>query len=398
MLGAGAFSACIAPNQTRARAQLASDLADLAAAKDLAAAGLIVVRGDEVVAEGAVGASGGLDRMEADHVRPFTVDTPFRVASQSKAATALTALRLQALGAIDLDMDVSPELGFPLHHPDAVDQPISLNMLLSHTSGIRDPAAYWIASPGRIASLVTPDIFRPLDGRSLLGHFEYANLNYGLAATALESASGERFDRLAQRLVFGPAGLDVGFNWSGVSVDRRRSGGTLYRRDEVGRWAIQTDGPDSLIGNAPTVLLEAGFELERYERGSNGTLFSPQGGLRASLRDLAKLARLYARTPEMMAARWRLDDDGSNGQHNERFFQAMGLGLMSYPASESPFRGYEVFGHHGEAYGLLGAFWIVPDADIVLAYAAIGVPETRHPAVRHQVSKQSTAGTEPGPR
>jgi CubicO group peptidase (beta-lactamase class C family) len=37
----------------------------------------------------------------------------------------------------------------------------------------------------------------------------------------MERRSGERFDRLMRRLVFDPLGLDCGYNWSGVSQDKR---------------------------------------------------------------------------------------------------------------------------------------------------------------------------------
>ncbi|MFX8489325.1 hypothetical protein ABTL84_19215, partial [Acinetobacter baumannii] len=62
-------------------------------------------------------------------------------------------------------------------------------------------------------------------------------------------------------------------------------------------------------------------DLARYVPGSNGGLFSPQGGLRITMRDLARVGRLLARrgrgflSPAAYAAlvtpQWRFD--GRNG-------------------------------------------------------------------------------------
>lgn len=68
--------------------------------------------------------------------RPFTHATPSVVGSVSKTWTALAALRLQELGLLDLQDTV----GDLLHDPPAGWGPITLEQLLSHTSGLqRDP-------------------------------------------------------------------------------------------------------------------------------------------------------------------------------------------------------------------------------------------------------------------
>ena len=353
---------------------------------DLASTGLVVRQGGRTLYAGGAGFSSGLDPEEiAVDVarRPFQPDAPFRVASMSKAVVGLTALRLSDAGLVDLDADVSDALGFELRHPEMPSTPITLSQLLSHTSGIRDSAVYWVPAPGSLADVLQTVTFIPLEGAAPGTYFEYANLNTGIAATVLEAVTGERFDRLADRVVLSTLGLDAGFNWSDVSLARRRAGATLYRRGETGEWSVQIDGPDGLMGTAPTILAEAGFSLDDYAVGSNGTLFSPQGGLRASLTDLAVLAGAYAREPELLRPRWTLDADRGNGDHQDDFFQAMGLGVLSYPAERSPFPNRSVYGHHGEAYGLHGAFWILPDLDAQIAYSAVAIPEGAYPPAWH---------------
>src|SRR5690606_22111793 len=75
--------------------------------------------------------------------REVTVDDPSRVASISKLVVAIGVLRLVEEGTLDLDADVSELLGWPLRHPEFPDVPISLRLLLSHTSGLTDVAGYW---------------------------------------------------------------------------------------------------------------------------------------------------------------------------------------------------------------------------------------------------------------
>lgn len=369
----------------------------------LHAAGLLVRQGGETVYEGADGVVAGLSVEEMSSGVPrrrFRPETPFRVASMSKAVVAHAAVRLAEAGQVDLEADVQPLLGFGLRHPEAPEAPITLAMLLSHTSGVRDPDVYWVAAPGEIASIIGPNCFAPLGGRLMGAYFEYANLNFGLAATALEQSTGMRFDVLARTLVLEPAGIDGGFNWSGVSQAHREAGATLYRRRSPGDWVVQIDGPEVLADTNPSVLAAEDYDLDAYTPGKNGTLFSPQGGLRASLRDLADLAVLHSANPEMTALRWRLNGEASNGLHDGGYFAGTGLGLVHYPADRSPFAGRlpgPVWGHQGEAYGVHGAFWTLPEADVTIVYAALGVPEKPappgiHPGLNAYVSPLAELG------
>lgn len=329
------------------------------------AAGFVVMKNNLVIAQAAVGEA----RLNE---RAFTTRTALRAASVSKLAVALTAEKLHHDGAIDLDKGVRNWL--PFFPPDTVAGPDGprLRALLSHTGGMRDPEIYWLEHPGHIETLLTPEAFRTtLD-------FEYCNLAYGVVATALEAATQRRFDRLARDLVFKPMGLDAGFNWSSVSPEKMREGATLYRETARG-WLAQTDDTEILNGDAPFALKRDGTDLNSYEPGTNGTLFSPQGGLRASLMDLATIAGRLAYAPELTRRVWQLDAGESNGVHDQRYFTEFGTGVQIHPAAESLWPGYELWGHPGEAYGLYSGAWFVPALDISFAYAVTGTPESPPP-------------------
>lgn len=337
------------------------------------AAGVVVMKNNLVVAQTALGEA-------TIGQRVFTTRTAFRTASVSKMAVALTAEKLHQDGVIDFDQGVRTWLPwFPSDTVAGAAGP-SLRALLSHTGGMRDPDVYWLAHPGQIETLLTPSAFRSDTD------FEYCNLAYSVIATALEAATQRRFDRLAHDFAFKPMGLDAGFNWAGVSAEKRRNGATLYR-ESVRGWIAQTDDVETLTHTEPSVLLQDGANLRTYVPGTNGTLFSPQGGLRANLIDLATLAARLKYAPELTRRVWRLNAAESNGVHDQRYFTQFGTGVQIHPADESLWPGYELWGHPGEAYGLYSGAWYAPALDISFAYAVTGSPETppagsaRHPSL-----------------
>ena len=69
---------------------------------------------------------------------PTTGDTKYRIASISKLNTAIAAWQLIEQGLIDPDADASEYLGFELRNPNFPDTPITVRMIMSHTSSIRE--------------------------------------------------------------------------------------------------------------------------------------------------------------------------------------------------------------------------------------------------------------------
>ena len=337
------------------------------------AAGLVVMRNNLVIAQAAVGEA-------VVGERAFTPRTALRAASVSKLAVALTAEKLHRDGKLDLDTGIRKWLPFfPVSTPAGESGP-TLRALLSHTSGMKDPDVYWLAHPGHIESLLTYDAFKDSTD------FEYCNLGYGVAATVLEAATQRRFDRLARDLVIRPLGLDAGFNWSDVSETKKQNGATLYREFGNG-WAAQTDDRTILRSPDPLVLHEEDADLRTYVPGTNGTLFSPQGGLRANLIDLATLAARLKYASDLTRPVWRLNAAETNGVHDQRYFTQFGTGVQVQPADESQWPGQTLWGHPGEAYGLYSGAWYAPGLNISFAYAVTGSPEAppprspRHPAL-----------------
>jgi CubicO group peptidase (beta-lactamase class C family) len=336
---------------------------------------------------GGVRRSGVQGLAERRQGRAATVDDPARVASVSKLIVALGVMRLVEQGRIGLDADVSRLLGWELRNPAFPATPITMRMLLSHTSSLQDAGEAYVIPLGRtVRGAVTPAVF---DADHAPGtYFRYSNLNFPVVASVLEMLTGERFDRLMHALVIEPLGLDACFNWTTCSDAKVARAVTLYRAD--GSVAL-----DDLQGRRPACpVFRQGSEcdLADYELGSNGALFSPQGGFRASVLDLAAIGRLLlnrgrhrgrtflsaASIETILRPLWTFD--GANGDTSDGFYCAYGLAAHSLPVRTAGCRddllgsGRRLVGHAGDAYNLRSGLWIDRERNVGVAFFAANNP------------------------
>lgn len=320
--------------------------------------------GFDAARETSVSARGFADRATK---RRVTADDPVRVASVSKLVVALGVMRLVEKGTLDLDADVSDRLGWRLRNPAFPDAPITLRLLLSHRSSLTDGIDYIVPLGVRMQDAVaSPKAWDPAHAPG--EYFRYTNLNFGVVATVIEAATGERFDRVMAREVIVPLGLDACYNWGAGCSDAKVARATvLYRAGgDVAR--------DDLNGRRPDcpVVAVSGCDLAAYRPGENGAIFSPQGGLRISMRDLARIGRMLLKdgdgflTPASVAtieaAAWTFD--GTNGDTSQGFYCTYGLATQTVPTPRAGCEddlfgdGRRWVGHAGEAYSLRSGLWI----------------------------------------
>jgi CubicO group peptidase (beta-lactamase class C family) len=320
-------------------------------------------------------------------MRGTTIDDPVRVASVSKLIVAVGVMRLVETKTLDLDRDVSDWLGIDLRNPAFPDAPITLRHLLSHTSGLRDTVDYTIPYGSGTMTTVLADP-RAWDTRHPPGHyFTYTNLNFPAIAAIMERATGERFDRLMQRLVFTPLKLDACFNWTTCSDPKIARHVVLYRSSgEVARDDLKGQRPDC------PVFAKDGCDLSVYKLGHNGALFSPQGGMRISMRDLARIGQFFLSDGEDILGRASLDKifapqwtfDGANGETESGFYCAYGLAseTLATPVkgcADNLFGdGVRRVGHAGEAYGLRSGLWIDRTKGRGVAFFTSAVPDSTY--------------------
>ena len=320
--------------------------------------------------------------------RAVTADDPVRIASVSKLVVALGVMRLVEAGTLDPDRDVSDYLGWPLRNPAYPDTKITLRLLLSHRSSLVDDIDY--ALPFNVSMVQALSEWKAWDAAHAPGsYFHYANLNFPVIASVMESATGERFDRLMARLVFMPLTLDACFNWTTCPDAAVARAITLY--DATGK-AIRDDN-QGLRPACPIVPAEdGGCDLSRWQAGYNGASFSPQGGVRISARDLARIGQMLlnnggnflskASVDLLLTPVWTYDGhNGVTGETTPGTICRYGLATHTLATRADGCRddlfgdGIAWVGHSGEAYGLRSGLWIDRKRGTGVAYFVTGVAD-----------------------
>jgi CubicO group peptidase (beta-lactamase class C family) len=338
--------------------------------------------------------------------RRVTIDDPVRVASVSKMVTAIGVMKLADEGRLDLGRDVSDYLGWQLRNPNFPQRPITLSMLLAHTSSIREHDDDYVIPLGDTLRQAMADP-KNWDAQHGPGdnYFAYVNFNYPVIGSIVEKVTGERFDHWMRREVLEPMKLDACFNWPTCS-------------DAAVARAVELDSPESkplkddLHGARPDcpVFVKDGApcDLKLWRPGENGALFAPQGGLRISARGLARIGRmllndgtldgvriLSPRAVEtLLAQTWRFDRD--NGATEGGFYCSAGNGTHQIPnrqrgcADDMGTNGALLVGHAGDAYGMKSGLWIDRARGRGVAYFVTGVadPAPKAPDSAYSAAEQ----------
>ena len=310
----------------------------------------------------------GCKNLKGDTV---TADTKYRIASVSKLVTAIGVWQLIEQGLMDPEDDVSRHLGFVLRNPAYPDMPVTVKMLLSHTSSIRDggiPGSYNIPYGHPISEFFTEGAahYNPRGwahpGEAPGVFFTYCNMNYCLLGTIIENVSRERFDRYMRDHVFSPMGLTCSYNVSDMPDTVQAQVGTLYRKLD-GIWTPQCD---DFITGYPCE------DYAGYVIGTNGSLFGPMGSLRISLKELCQIMLMFCNggsyrgvqilKPEtiekMFSPTWTYDPALRNGDNYHGLMNCYGMGphlFTNQTPGDRLVRDQDLpfAGHTAEAYGLI---------------------------------------------
>lgn len=321
--------------------------------------------------------------------RLATIDDPVRIASVSKLVVAIGVMKLVERRRLDLDSDVSDILGYTVAPRDHFGRAVTLRMLLSHTSGLRDhDDQYAIPLGERLEDVLrSPQSWDEAHPPGS-GYFTYANLNFAVVGSAIERATGERFDRWMRREVLEPLRIDACFNWPTCSDGAVARAVVLTQDGKAIRDELRGKRPD-----CPVFVREGqSCDLSRWQPGENGALFSPQGGLRISARGLARIGRMLlnggeldgirilspASVEELLRPQWRFN--GSNGGTEDGFYCSYGLATHQIATraagcnDDAAGDGIVRIGHAGEAYGLRSGLWLDRARGTGIAYFRTGLP------------------------
>ncbi len=147
---------------------------------------------------------------DSDQKVAITEDTYFMAGSLTKPFTALAVLKLIEQGKIDPHADIKEYIpDFSIRNLDDGRVPITVNHLLSHTSGLM--IDYYVRATGE-GKYSNVDLLSHLQNEYLCfkpgSAYKYSNVGYRLLGMIIEQVTGERFEGYLEKEVFQPLGMN----------------------------------------------------------------------------------------------------------------------------------------------------------------------------------------------
>jgi CubicO group peptidase (beta-lactamase class C family) len=161
--------------------------------------------------------------------------TIFRIGSLSKPFTATVVMRLEQEGRLSVKDPVSRYIP---NYPGG--DSITIEQLLIHRSGVKEYLAV-----KEIQQL--PDSAPPISMEKLISYFKdeprvlppgeklpYSNSNYILLAYIIEKITGEKFEHVVRKVIFGPLQMHhSGFDFKGLKTSDKSTGHEHHKKDFV---------------------------------------------------------------------------------------------------------------------------------------------------------------------
>jgi CubicO group peptidase (beta-lactamase class C family) len=255
-----------------------------------------------VVANGQLIHVRGYGVQDLESKRPVTPDTLFRIASMTKAFTALTVLKLRDEGKVRLDELAEtyvPELrGWK--YPTLDSPRIRVRDLLNHTAGFvtDDP---WGDRQSSLAEAAFSQVLRegvPFARPPAL-NMEYSNLGYAILGRIITNASGRPYADEITRTLLAPLGMTSSSFHVAAAPNERRAQGYNWQDNA---WTLE-----------PTMAHGA---------------FGAMGGVQTSATD-------YAKWVSYLLAAWPARDDADTGPVKRATVRELAQG-SNFPALAPP--------------------------------------------------------------
>lgn len=280
---------------------------------------------------------GGLGKANLAANRDVTCDTEFRVGSISKTFVALTLLKLEEEGKINLQarlQDVAPEV--PVNNRWEATNPVRIVNLLEHTAGFDDmefSEVYNLRDRYNYPLLEVFQRFRkPQNVRWPPGMWmSYSNPGYGVTGYLIEKVTHRPYDEYIRDTIIGPLHME--------NADFRFTGANK---------ALLAEGYD---GNPP------------HPVGHPLIYLRPAGDLKASPGELAKLVQFFLRRgragetqllkPETIS-RMETPETTAAARHGMR----IGYALANYTDVNG---GVVTHGHDGGIDGFISTYRYMPE-------------------------------------
>lgn len=286
-----------------------------------------------------------------------TTSTLFRAASMSKMIAAATAMTLVDEDKLDLNAPITTYLPWFQLASGFDATKLTMNLLLSHSSGFPCDT---ISQCGTPATTVSRKTFFQNNPQPLWAPpgaiYDYSNTGFALAATTIEAAAGGNdgdYETLAHDRVLAPVGMTT------ATFDANAATAT----DHATGYDVDANG------NVTATIEPSQLDCP---------LLNPPGGIEATATDYAHFAEMLLANggsvlkPASVAAM-----ETAHADMHTFASQNYGYALID---QFSPYPDHTSIWHDGSLPGFLSLIWLVPDdqfAIVVLANAqsAQGVPD-----------------------
>lgn len=294
----------------------------------------------------------------------YSSDVLVRIASISKLFVAIAIMQLKEKGIIDLDDAIDTYYPYAIRNSYFPNIPITIRMILTHTSSFQDTETLSVPYGESLSEIFSSNgkYYSDLMFLKANGHpvkpgtmYHYYNTGFQLLAGIIEMISHERFDLYIKTHILNPLSMKGSFNPS--DPDLRISLKPTFRKSQ-NSWIPQTDSEPKALN------------YQDYVLGTNGSLFSPQGGLRTNASELSHFMQFLMTGNDKILSNHSIQDmirvhfpvgmnqtDDDFSRNNGLGFNVITQGYFNRPIVDMP---YSLVGHCGIAYGCLGVFFFDP--------------------------------------
>ena len=295
---------------------------------------------------------------------PVTQDTYFRCASVTKLVTGIGLLRMMDQGLLAPDEDISTYLGYTVRNMNYRNTPITLRMLMSHTSSINEGASFNYKS-SLLRDMLDVERKASANFRDVKPGSEYMYSNFGAGVTGsiIESVTGKDVCAAMRDVLFDPLGIDAAYNVT-----------QLQSPDDI----AATYKADGSLYAAPSYLLRQPYEAaclpdEHYRMTAGGLWIRP--------RDLARLGIALCGDGSVDGVQV-LSEEAIAMTRTPQSEETTGI------TSDSPYSffcihldnlidGYTVYGHQGTDEGIVCNLYVEPENELVICVMTNGCRSKR---------------------
>ena len=295
---------------------------------------------------------------------PVDADTIFKCASVTKFVTGIGIQKMMDEGMLAPDADISEYLGYAAGNPRFPKTPITLRMLMSHTSGINEGASFNYQS-SLLSDMIALDRKARANFRDVKPgtQYRYSNFGAGITGAIVESVTGEDVSTFFRGFLFEPLGIDAAY--TARQIASQEDIAATYRKD-------------GSLYQAPSYMIRREYQAEANPDVHYRTTV---GSLLIRPRDLARLGIAACGDGTVDGIRV-LSEEAVQRMREPQSLETTGITPKS-PYSffcirqEGVLPGRTVYGHQGTNEGIVCNLYFEPDSGMVFCVMTNGCRSAR---------------------